>query len=76
MPIYKWYVKLINEVGCIRRGKTPGKRPLIEAKMKFESILFAVQEYKQDMQCTYNVTTTVAVEKQLMLHILSVCLEP
>jgi hypothetical protein len=76
MSVYKWYVKLINEVGCIRQGKTPGKRQLIEAKMKFESILSAVQEYKQDMQCTYNVRTIVAVEKQLMLHILSLCLEP
>jgi len=59
MSIYKWYVKMINEVGCIRRGKPPGKRPPIESRMKFESILFAVQEYKQDMQCTYNVTTIV-----------------
>ena len=65
-----------NEVGCIRRGKTPGKRPLIEAKMKFQSILSAVQEYKQDMQCTYNLTIIVAAEKQLMLHILSVFLKP
>jgi len=36
--------------------------------------------YVQDRQCTYNVTlrrvrvTTVAVEKQQVLHILSVCL--
>ena len=44
--------------------------------MKFESILFAFQEYRKDRQDTYNVTTTVALEKLLMLHILSVCLEP
>jgi hypothetical protein len=41
-----------------------------------------IRKIKQDRQCTYNVTmgrvrvTTIAVQKQQVLHILSVCLWP
>lgn len=40
--------KLFNLAGCICRGKPPGKRPLTEAKVKFERICFAVQEFKNE----------------------------
>jgi len=45
-------------------------------------VRISTAKHKQDRQCTYNVAlicvraTVVAVEKQQVLHILSVCLYP
>jgi hypothetical protein len=40
--------KLFNDVGCIGKGKGPIKQPVTETKVKFDCLLFAVQENQQD----------------------------
>jgi len=45
--IHKW-CKSFNDVGCIGKGKGPIKQPLTETKVKFDRLLFAVQENQQD----------------------------
>jgi hypothetical protein len=38
---------LFNGVGCIGKGKGPIKQPVTENKVKFDCLLFAVQENQQ-----------------------------
>jgi hypothetical protein len=37
MSIYKWY-KRFNKAGCIGKGKIPGNRPVIQAKVNNFSV--------------------------------------
>jgi ribosomal protein L16/L10AE len=39
---------LFNDAGRIGKGKGPIKQPVTETKVKFDRLLFAVQENQQD----------------------------
>jgi ABC-type uncharacterized transport system ATPase subunit len=47
MSIHKC-CKLCNDVGCIGKGRGPIKGAVTEIKLKFNRLLFSVQENQQD----------------------------
>jgi hypothetical protein len=47
MFIHKWR-KLFNDARCIGMGKGLGEQPVSETEVKFDRLLFAVQENQQD----------------------------